>query len=435
MRLGCAATAVDINPVAWFILKCTLEYPQRLAGQTRPLPVFVLQDRDFMEAFLKDRGFRGAALQAQLDRLGLGEEAANLPLPGVAPDVDLEADLAWHVRAWGRWALERARRDLARFYPTVDGKPTVAYLWARTVTCKNCRATIPLLKTRWLVKKPRKRVVLTMEPNADRTGVVFGIQDNPPRDKQVGDGTMSRSGATCPCCGAIMTMHDIRLEGQAERLGARMTAVVVDSNDGKEYRLPTQKDLQAAVEAENGLKCIFAEIPDGIPEEPLPSKDALGFRVPLYGFDKWRKLFLPRQLLALGTFVKHTREVRDTMRVEGYPLDWVEAVTAYLALAIDRLADAGSSIAHWQVGGEFNVNTFQRFALPVSWDFAEVSSTSGSTGSYEGALNWIASVCTHLMESIQGVPSPVVILSSATQLQSGERFDAIVTDPPYYSLL
>ncbi len=39
------------------------------------------------------------------------------------------------------------------FYPTIDGKPTVAYLWARTVTCKNCRTTIPLLKTRWLCKK------------------------------------------------------------------------------------------------------------------------------------------------------------------------------------------------------------------------------------------------------------------------------------------
>ena len=49
MRLGCETTAVDINPVAWFILKCTLEYPQKLAGQKRPLPDFVVQDREFME--------------------------------------------------------------------------------------------------------------------------------------------------------------------------------------------------------------------------------------------------------------------------------------------------------------------------------------------------------------------------------------------------
>lgn len=51
MRLGCEATAIDINPVAWFILKCTLEYPQKLAGQKLPLPSFVLKDHNFMESF------------------------------------------------------------------------------------------------------------------------------------------------------------------------------------------------------------------------------------------------------------------------------------------------------------------------------------------------------------------------------------------------
>src|SRR5216683_2565180 len=53
MRLGCDVTAVDINPVAWFILKCTLEYPQRLAGQLLPLPDFALQSREFMENYFK----------------------------------------------------------------------------------------------------------------------------------------------------------------------------------------------------------------------------------------------------------------------------------------------------------------------------------------------------------------------------------------------
>ena len=47
-------------------------------------------------------------------------------------------------------------------------KPTVAYLWARTVACKQCRAVVPLLKTRWLCKKDDKRVLLTMIPNASR---------------------------------------------------------------------------------------------------------------------------------------------------------------------------------------------------------------------------------------------------------------------------
>ncbi|MFZ5807640.1 MAG: DUF1156 domain-containing protein [Chloroflexota bacterium] len=118
MRLGCEATAVDINPVAWFILKCTLEYPQKLAGQKRPLPEFVLQDREFMEDYLKAQGFKGRGLEIQLEKLGLGKSLSQW-LPGMeGAGVSLEADLAWHVRAWGRWVLKEARKELAPYYPT-----------------------------------------------------------------------------------------------------------------------------------------------------------------------------------------------------------------------------------------------------------------------------------------------------------------------------
>src|SRR5712692_9925824 len=183
MRLSCEVTASDINPVAWFILKCTLEYPQKLAGQKRLLPPFVLKDRDFMEAFFKAQGFKGALLRTQLEKLGLGEtpqpQLAGLKIEEATLEAELawyvhawcwwvlqkaKADLAWYVHAWGWWVLQKAKADLERFYPVVDGKPTVAYLWARTVKCKNCRATVPLLKTRWLCKKDKKRVLLTLTP-------------------------------------------------------------------------------------------------------------------------------------------------------------------------------------------------------------------------------------------------------------------------------
>src|SRR6202140_5505711 len=84
MRLGCEVTAIYINPVASFILKCTLEYPQKLAGQKRSLPEFVLHDRDFMESFFKAQGFKGATLRTQLERIGLGEEN-SAPQPAPAP--------------------------------------------------------------------------------------------------------------------------------------------------------------------------------------------------------------------------------------------------------------------------------------------------------------------------------------------------------------
>ena len=215
--------------------------------------------------------------------------------------------------------------------PRWVAKPTVAYLWARTVTCKQCRATLPLLKTRWLCKKDRKRVLLRMEPNADRTGVVFDVQLDVPQnsgnaahrrehDRRIGAGTMSRTGATCPCCGAIMTMGDIRFEGRAGRLGAVMTAVVVDGAKGKEYRLPTEHEREVAEVAEERLQALYADIPFGLPEEPMPSKEALGFRVPLYGFDTWRKLFTSRQLATQGALIKAITEAKseiDTMHDPG----------------------------------------------------------------------------------------------------------------------
>jgi len=495
MRLGCDVTAMDINPVAWFILKCTLEYPQKLAGQTRPLPEFALEDGEFMEAFLKAKGFKGASLRTFLERLGHGD-GGDIQLDLLQQDDPiLEADLAWHVRAWGRWVLAKARTELAAYYPTyaefeplkLDGeyesrpmrllevddegvpqvdplnaefdaaylknplnprwiaKPTVAYLWARTVTCKQCRATLPLLKTRWLCKKDRKRVLLTMEPKADQTDVVFGVQSDVPHnggnaaqrrehDKRIGAGTMSRTGATCPCCGVITTMEDIRLEGRAGRLGAVMTAVVVDGpkGKGKEYRLPTDQERAVAEVTEEQLEALYADIPFGLPEEPLASEDALGFRVPLYGFDNWRKLFTSRQLLALGGFVLILRRLMQEL--DGRPESWREALIANLALVNDRLADYSSAVCSWHNSGEKLRNTFGRFALPIVWDYTEVNPLSDTSGNFLGALDWVSKVCEHLQKSVDSARNGESICASAITCPT-DSVDLILTDPPYYDAI
>ena len=209
MRLGCEVTAIDINPVAWFILKCTLEYPQKLAGQHRPLPKFALESPEFMEGFFKGTG---KLTKKQLERNLQAVQASLFPPPDV--------DLAWHVRAWGWWVLQRAKVDLERFYPVVNGKPTVAYLWARTVTCKNCRAIVPLLKTRWLCKKDSKRVLLLMEPKADGTAS-FSVQTDVPVVGGTGpaSGADSISQARCHawCDLPLLRCHDLRRHASRSR--------------------------------------------------------------------------------------------------------------------------------------------------------------------------------------------------------------------------
>ncbi len=503
MRLGCEATAIDINPVAWFILKCTLEYPQKLAGKTRPLPDFILSDRDFMMEFLvKGKGYSKAHARKLLEKFGHHREANEQGfLFEPESDDDIQADLAWHVRAWGKWVLDHARRELARFYPVYaeyepldkdnakpyeprpmrqvplrdDGtpdigalnaefspeyladkrnprwvaKPTVAYLWARTVTCKNCRATVPLLKTRWLCKKANKRVVLTMEPNAEGTGVVFGIETNVPvkggnaaqrreHDKRIGTGTMSRAGAKCPCCGTIMKMEDLRAEGKAGRLGTMPTAVVVDGSKGKEYRLPTEHEVQMAAEAAEHIERVFAEIPFGVPNEPTPAGGGRGagraFSVQNYGLMCWRDLFTPRQLASGACFVRVIRSVNGHAQRYNLSETWIEAIQAMLSAAFDRFINYFSIICIWEIVAAEVKQTFLRFALPITWDYAEANPLSTADRYFAGAVSNLHRVLRHLLPAVIDAPEPHVVCQSAATCLP-DRYDLIVTDPPYYDAI
>jgi len=283
-----------------------------------------------------------------------------------------------------------------------------------------------------------------MEPNKEKNGVIFSIEPNVPakggnaaqkreHDKRIGAGTMSRSGAKCPCCGAIMTMEDIRLEGKAGRLESAMTAVVVDGEKGKEYRLPHNHEIEMAEAAEKSLKEVFEKIPYGLPEEPLPTAEALGFRVPLYGFDQWKKLFTPRQLLALGTFVKETREGRSFHN--DYPEEWREALFAYSTCIISRTADYMAQMCVWENGAEEVKHMFMRWALPITWDFAEANPFTPSDRFFVGGTKSAGRVLTDLHEgSWSGTFAPKILNRSAI-IGGDDTYDLVFTDPPYYDAI
>ena len=500
MRLGCEATAVDINPVAWFLLKCTLEYPQKLAGKTHPLPDFILEDEDFMEEFYRAHPHlvgRTKKTQKQLEEEKRQPGLWDTPDSGRSP----KADLAWHVRAWGRWVLNQARRELAPFYPTYadfepldlqypkpyerlemrlaplknDGnpdihalnaefseeylkdrrnprwvaKPTVAYLWARTVACKNCRAAVPLLKTRWLCKKDNKRVLLTMEPSNNRNGVVFGIQPDVPvqggngaqrreHDKRTGTGTMSRAGSKCPCCGTIMTMEDIRAEGKAGKLGTVATAVVTESQSSKVYRQPTEHEIACSRRTETELERVFADAPFGMPTEPTPAGGGRGaaraFSIQGYGIMRWCDIYTARQRLCLGVILRETRGALKALTNHDLGADWVSAIYCGLAIGMDRIADRQSMICRWDNGYSKLQGTFTRFALPITWDFCEGNPLSDTTGNYQANLAWVCEFWEHAMDASKNSPAPVVQQQSAMTVRDGQ-FDCVLTDPPYYDAI
>lgn len=439
MRLGCDVVANDYNPVAWFILKCTLEFPQRLAGKTWSLP-----------SLPPDRG------EPEGGQLTLLDDQEGKP-----------GDLADHVRYWGTWMLEKAQAELAPYYPTVDNQSTVAYLWARTVPCPDpaCGAEVPLLKTLWLCKKAEKtkpdtpknrtradflrvkryrggrtRVVingrraLRLVPDSQAHRVDFEIWTPGPKDK-VPRGTMaSGAKAQCPVCGVNLTPDYIKHCGNTGKMGARMTAVVVDTGHGKEYRLPTPEEEEATRQAAIVLPEVATQIPYGLPTEPQ-EKNPRTLIVQLYGLDTWADLFTPRQLLTVATFTKWARAARDAMRREGYPEEWIEAVGAYLAILTDKVADRNSSQCIWiSTNAEKAAGSFGRFALPMAWDFVEVFPWSRSAGGSPGSLKHIVEFVEHALQALNATNPPEIVLRSATEPFNG-LIDAIVTDPPYYNAI
>jgi putative DNA methylase len=508
MRLGCEVTAADINPVAWFILKCTLEYPQKLKGRKRPLPDFILNEREFMEDFLvNSTGLKkgSAKLQGALSELGhqsrIGEPIQGELTLGTASEsakVSIDADLPWHIRAWGGKVLADTRRELADLFPVYadwealesgqafepqsirliepseDGianadklnadltneyldnkrnprwisKPVTAYLWARTVSCKNCRAVIPLLKTLWISKKDNNRVRLSVEPDEDQLGVEFRIEHNVPirggnaakkreNDKKLGASTMSRAGAKCLCCNAIMTNGDIRYEGRNGRIGQLMTCVVVDGPKGKEYRVPTEHERQVAQLSDESIDEAFANVPFGQPIDPTPKCGpgaSRAFSVDQYGFDEWRKLFSDRQLVALARFVVSIRGKVSELKALGYDGAWIESIIAGLACAFDRYCNYSSNICIWEPAAGEVKQTFLRFALPITWDFAEGNPLAPNNRLFLGALGNVATVWANIALGCSDAEFAQVINRDAIK-SSSEKYDAIITDPPYYDAI
>jgi len=460
MRLGCAVTASDINPVAWLILKATLEYPHEFAGKQWPLPDFVRNWPDFIEDFLAGKVKKRK--RAQKSHFSDPQQLKLMQLP--------DANLAWHVRAWGRWVLERCRADLADRYPVIKGEPTVAYLWARTARDKITLGRIPLLKTFWLSRKKGRRVAVLPIPKDDKSRVDYVLlqEDDLAKPARVlanysklvewgvtestfsdflNAGTMNRSGVWSPVSGRpgmiSLTTEDLRRQGIQGLLSAEMIAVVTDSPQQnskkslKRYRTPDQSELNAAAVPEERLQDAFLDVPFGIPEEPTPEGGGSGasraFSVQKYGMKAWRDLFTSRQLLSLGVFVHHTRAAVEQLRREQDP--GTSAIAGLLTITFGKLADYMSTLCIWSGANDEVLHTFSRYALPITWDFAEANPFTESARFYSGGLEVSCRVVDKLLDATRYAPQSPIVRRMSALSGADERRSLVFTDPPYYDAI
>ncbi|MEM3488189.1 MAG: DUF1156 domain-containing protein [Candidatus Bathyarchaeia archaeon] len=410
MRLGLEAHAIDYNPVATLILKCTLEYPQKFG---KPVKVKVKE--------------------------GMYE---------VEKDVN---PLLEEVKKWGQWVLEEAKKEIGKFYPAdPDGSVPVGYVWARTIPCQNpsCGAEIPIMRQFWLAKKDKKKVSLF--PYVEGKEVKFKIvgtgYEPMPKGFEPEQGTVSRAHAKCLVCGAVIDDKTTRRLFQEGKSGQRMIAVVLASgNSGKKYRIATEKDVDVFREAEKYLEEKRQKLMeewgiDPVPDEPIRSPGnkeydgTLFFNftpILLYRMSRWGDLFNSRQKLALITFTEKVKLAYKKMIEEGFEEEFAKAVVSYLGLGIDRMTTFGCVITRWEPMRETPANVFGRQALPIMWDYVDINPFSGASGGWDLALSWILGFIEHCSQTSK-FPAPVTQASATSLPYPDNYFDAVFTDPPYY---
>lgn len=420
-RLGLESYASDLNPVAVTINKAMIEIPPRFAGRA---PV-------------------GPRIP--------GDKQGKL-----AEDWSGAKGLAEDVRRYGAWMRAEAEKRIGHLYPKIevtaemvaerpDLKPllgqkltVIAWLWARTVKSPNpafSHAEVPLVSTFVLSSKAGKEAYV--EPVVEGDGYRFTVKvGTPPESAKGGTTAGKRAAFICLLSKSPIDYTHIRAEGKAGRMGQRLMAVVAEGVRGRVYLSPTPEQIAIAESAEPGWS----------PEMELPNNPR-DFKTPNYGLTKFGDLFTTRQLVALTTFSDLVQEAIEKCRQDaltagladdGTGLDaggsgataYAQAVGVYLAFALNKLADRGSSVCTWFTERDSTRNTFARQSIPMTWDFAELNTLLSGTGSFTGAAEWTA-------ESIEGIAvadafgAPVAVQADA-QSQTISKAKVLSTDPPYY---
>ena len=348
-------------------------------------------------------------------------EEAQKRIGHLYPPVEITAEMA------------KERPDLK---PLVGQKLTViAWLWARTVKSPNpafSHVDVPLASSFVLSSKEGKEAYVQPIVEADQYRVPVKV-GRPPAEAEGGTTAGKRKAFRCLMSDVPIDYDHIRSAGKSGRMGQRLMAVVVEGARSRVYIAPT-----------NEMEVIAAQPrPTWRPEMTLPNNPR-DFKTPNYGLTNFGDLFTARQLMALTTFSELVGEARlklsQDAKAAGLTDDkvgletggntataYAEAVSVYLAFAVDRLADYYSSLGRWQNSNQQLSNLFSRQAVPMVWDFPEANPFSGKGGSFENLFDWTIQSIGNLGHWAAGFA-----FQADAQTQKLSTNKAISSDPPYY---
>lgn len=407
-RLGLPAYGSDLNPVAVMIGKAMIEIPPKF------------KDMPPIHPGIKERSFYRNA-------------------EGLAED----------VKYYGEWMREKALQRLAHFYPEVDlpaeyggGKATVAaWIWARTVPSPDPAfgdVRVPIASTFMLSSRTGKEVWI--EPIVDRINktIRYSIRKGGTKAEisAANEGTKAGRGSNFRCLisDTAITSEYVKAQGKAGQIGQTLIAIVAEGHTARVYVAPTVEHEALALSVQSSWE----------PETSLPD-DPRNFWTVEYGLKTFGDLFTDRQLNALNKFCELANEVREIAEHDALSAGMMagsaglnesgtgakaysEAIAMYLAFAISKVADRGSSICTWFTARDSTRNTFARQSVPMTWDFAEMNVLLDGTGTLAGAVQWTSNSLSGLHPASLGE----VVQIDAREASARMAGKVISTDPPYY---
>ena len=222
----------------------------------------------------------------------------------------------------------------------------------------------------------------------------------------------------------------------------RILAKVKIADGDLEFQSATQEDQQKLWRALQKLRQLWGD-PD-IPTEslwPYVSSEGGRLSISTWGFDKFYKLFNPRQLLTLVKLVRLIREA--SKKIEGEKLGerwskeerfkYAEAVTTYLAMWLINFVRYDSMATCWDATywGLLKVKqSLSMRGIAMMWNWCEFEPILGA----KTFLPYTIDGLSYLVSAVSGSSSWVrVLLDDATVLSKlgDDKFSVIVTDPPY----
>ena len=374
-------------------------------------------------------------------RLGIGSSGAWRGTAGLAED----------VRRYGVWMRDEAERRIGHLYPRVrlpieqgGGESTViAWIWARTVTCPNpaCGARMPLVRSFVLSTKKGKEA--WVEPVVDRAArtITYAVRSGTiPRLALNGTATVASTGKkvratfSCIVC-EIGTASGEYIDAEASvgRMDAVSLAVVAEGRRGRTY-LPASDETTASVERAAAMLATPG-VAEKLPTEPARGTFASNAQGRIYGFRQFKDYFSARQLVALTTFSDLVGEARELVRRDAVSAglqgtSYADAVATYLAFAVSRCSDFGSTLCRWVPSNEKVMNGFARQALSMTWDYAEANIMAAVVGGFEPGTRFIADCVETLPAAGLGYARQADAASSSGPADI--RMALVSSDPPYY---